>query len=83
MSIRVKDTGKGIAENKLNSIFDSFTQENNSISRQFGGTGLGLSISKRLAEVMGGNLIVESQVNVGSTFTLFLPLSKIPIIIED
>jgi len=83
LSIRVKDTGKGIAENKLNSIFDSFTQENNSISRQFGGTGLGLSISKRLAEVMGGNLIVESQVNVGSTFTLFLPLSKIPIIIED
>ncbi|MTN81488.1 two-component sensor histidine kinase [Turicibacter sanguinis] len=83
LSIRVKDTGKGIAENKLNSIFDSFTQENNSISRQFGGTGLGLSISKRLAEVMGGNLIVESKVNVGSTFTLFLPLSKIPIIIED
>lgn len=83
LSIRVKDTGKGITENKLNSIFDSFTQENNSISRQFGGTGLGLSISKRLAEVMGGNLIVESKVNVGSTFTLFLPLSKIPIIIED
>ena len=83
LSIRVKDTGKGIAENKLNSIFDSFTQENNSISRQFGGTGLGLSISKRLAEVMGGTLIVESKVNVGSTFTLFLPLSKIPIIIED
>lgn len=83
LSIRVKDTGKGIAENKLNSIFDSFTQENNSISRQFGGTGLELSISKRLAEVMGGNLIVESKVNVGSTFTLFLPLSKIPIIIED
>lgn len=83
LSIGVKDTGKGIAENKLNSIFDSFTQENNSISRQFGGTGLGLSISKRLAEVMGGNLIVESKVNVGSTFTLFLPLSKIPIIIED
>ena len=83
LSIRVKDTGKGIAENKLNSIFDSFTQENNSISRQFGGTGLGLSISKRLAEVMGGNLIVEGKVNVGSTFTLFLPLSKIPIIIED
>lgn len=83
LSIRVKDTGKGIAENKLNSIFDSFTQENNSISRQFGGTGLGLSISKRLAEVMGGNLIVESEVNVGSIFTLFLPLSKVPIIAED
>lgn len=83
LSIRVKDSGKGIAENKLNSIFDSFTQENNSISRQFGGTGLGLSISKRLAEVMGGNLIVESELNVGSTFTLFIPLSKHPIVIED
>lgn len=76
LSIRVKDTGKGIAENKLNAIFESFTQENNSISRQFGGTGLGLSISKRLAEAMSGNLIVESEINKGSTFTLFIPLSK-------
>lgn len=83
LSIRVKDTGKGIAPNKLNSIFESFTQENNSISRQFGGTGLGLSISKKLAEVMRGNLIVESEVNVGSTFTLFLPLSKVPIVVEN
>ena len=83
LSIRVKDTGKGIAPNKLNSIFESFTQENNSISREFGGTGLGLSISKKLAEVMRGNLIVESEVNVGSTFTLFLPLSKVPIVVEN
>lgn len=83
LSIRVKDTGKGIAPNKLNAIFESFTQENNSISRQFGGTGLGLSISKKLAEAMGGNLTVESQVNVGSTFILFLPLSKVPILREE
>lgn len=76
LSVRVKDTGKGIAENKLNAIFESFTQENNSISRQFGGTGLGLSISKRLAEAMGGNLIVESELNKGSVFTLFIPLAK-------
>lgn len=76
LSVRVKDTGKGIAENKLNAIFESFTQENNSISRQFGGTGLGLSISKRLAEAMGGSLIVESKLNEGSVFTLFIPLSK-------
>ncbi|MDE5977555.1 MAG: HAMP domain-containing histidine kinase, partial [Turicibacter sp.] len=74
--IKVQDTGKGIASNKLECIFEPFIQENNTISRQFGGTGLGLSISKCLAEAMGGRLTVESTVDVGSTFTLFLPLSK-------
>lgn len=76
LSIKVKDTGKGIAPDKLESIFEAFTQENNTISRRFGGTGLGLSISKRLAEAMGGRLTVESVVDEGSMFTLFLPLSK-------
>lgn len=76
LSIKVKDTGKGIAPQKLESIFEAFTQENDTISRRFGGTGLGLSISKRLAEIMGGKLTVESIVDVGSTFTLFLPLSR-------
>ena len=76
LSIKVTDTGKGIAPDKLESIFEAFTQENNTISRRFGGTGLGLSISKRLAEAMGGRLTVESTVDIGSTFTLFLPLSK-------
>lgn len=76
LSIKVQDTGKGIASHKLESIFEAFTQENNTISRRFGGTGLGLSISKRLAEAMGGRLTVESVVDVGSTFTLFLPFSK-------
>lgn len=76
LSIKVNDTGKGIAPNKLESIFEAFTQENNTISRRYGGTGLGLSISKRLADVMGGNLTVESTLEVGSTFTLFLPLAK-------
>lgn len=76
LSIKVQDTGKGIASHKLESIFEAFTQENNTISRCFGGTGLGLSISKRLAEAMGGRLTVESVVDVGSKFTLFLPFSK-------
>ena len=67
--------------NKLDSIFEAFTQENNTISRRFGGTGLGLSISKRLAEAMGGRLTVESKVDVGSTFTLFLPFTKA--LVED
>ena len=79
ISIKVKDTGKGIEESKFSTVFESFTQENNSISRHFGGTGLGLSISKQLAETMGGNLTLESKVDVGSTFTFFLPLSKYPI----
>ena len=81
LTIKVKDTGKGIAPNKLDSIFEAFTQENNTISRRYGGTGLGLSISKRLAEVMGGRLTVESKLEVGSTFTLFLPLAKA--LVED
>lgn len=76
LSIKVEDTGKGIAPNKLEFIFEAFAQENNTISRRYGGTGLGLSISKRLADVMGGNLTVESTLEVGSTFTLFLPLAK-------
>lgn len=76
LSIKVEDTGKGIAPNKLESIFEAFAQENNTISRRYGGTGLGLSISKRLADVMGGNLTVESTLEVGSIFTLFLPLAK-------
>ncbi|MBQ4164429.1 MAG: two-component sensor histidine kinase [Turicibacter sp.] len=76
LNIKVQDTGKGIAPNKLEAIFESFTQEDDTISRTFGGTGLGLSISQRLAEVMGGRLTVESELGVGSTFTLFLPLSK-------
>ncbi|HAX72227.1 MAG TPA: two-component sensor histidine kinase, partial [Firmicutes bacterium] len=83
LEIKVCDTGKGIAPEKLDSIFESFTQENNSISRKYGGTGLGLSISKGLAEVMGGSLTVDSSVGVGSTFTFFLPLCTNPIDEEE
>ncbi len=64
----VTDTGIGIPRDKLDTIFDSFTQANTAIARQYGGTGLGLSISKHLAELMGGRIWVESTVGVGSTF---------------
>ncbi len=77
--IKVEDTGKGIAQNKLDTIFDSFTQENNSISRQYGGTGLGLSIAKGLVEAMSGNIKVESEEGVGSTFIVFIPLRIQPV----
>ncbi|NQS89822.1 response regulator [Patescibacteria group bacterium] len=64
----IKDTGIGIPQEKLNSIFDSFTQVSSSTTRQYGGTGLGLTISQRLIELMGGRIWVESKVGEGSTF---------------
>ena len=64
----VIDTGIGIPEHRLDRLFKSFTQADNSTTRQYGGTGLGLAISKRLAEIMGGQMKVKSKVDKGSTF---------------
>ena len=65
----VTDTGIGIAADKLRTIFDPFVQADNSVTRRFGGTGLGLAISRSIAEVLGGELTVTSEVDVGSKFT--------------
>ena len=65
----VRDQGIGIPENKLEMIFDSFTQADASTSKNYGGTGLGLTISRRLAELMGGRIWVESVPGTGSTFS--------------
>ena len=69
----VEDTGIGIPEDKLNAIFQSFTQADGSTTRNFGGTGLGLTITKQLAELMGGNVSVKSKPGTGSVFTLIIP----------
>ncbi len=72
----VKDSGIGIADDKLNSIFNSFTQEENSTTRKYGGTGLGLAISKKIVEQMGGQLEVVSQKGHGSEFFFTLEFEK-------
>ncbi|HKP32717.1 MAG TPA: response regulator, partial [Chitinophagaceae bacterium] len=72
--IHVKDTGIGIPKMKLGKIFESFTQADSSTTRKYGGTGLGLTISKSLAELMGGDLTVTSELGMGSTFVLNLML---------
>ncbi len=69
----VEDTGIGISEDKLQSIFDTFSQADSSINRRFGGTGLGLSISKQLVDLQQGKMEVESEVNKGSIFSFTIP----------
>jgi PAS domain S-box-containing protein len=71
--IQIKDQGIGIAEDQQEAIFQAFAQADSSIIRQFGGTGLGLSISKRLVELHGGRIWVDSEPGRGSCFTVALP----------
>ncbi len=72
----VSDTGRGIAAEALERIFEAFQQENPQTARLHGGTGLGLTISRRLAVLMGGALTVASQRGKGATFTLHLPFAR-------
>lgn len=73
----VRDTGIGIPEDKIHLLFNDFTQVNNSTSKDYGGTGLGLSLSKRITELMGGTIEVQSKEGQGTTFRVYIPESGI------
>lgn len=83
VSITIADTGIGIAEKKLDKVFEPFMQADNSISREFGGTGLGLSIVKHLVQKMAGTIDLQSTKDVGSRFTLTIPFAKSNEVIAD
>jgi len=77
MAISVTDTGIGIPPDRVAHLFEKFTQADSSHTRLYGGSGLGLSIAKAMTEAMGGSLLVESEVGVGSTFTCLVPLQAV------
>ena len=74
LTIVVKDSGIGIPADKIDSVFDSFSQVDSSTTRRYGGTGLGLAICRELAEMMGGSISLTSELGVGSEFTVRLPV---------
>ena len=75
----VRDTGIGIPQDRIDHLFQSFTQVDSSTTRRYGGTGLGLAISKRLSELMGGTMWVESELGKGSTFHFTIKAQPAPI----
>jgi adenylate cyclase len=80
--VRVVDTGIGIKQEYLDRVFDPFIQAGNDIGRKFGGTGLGLTVSRRLCELLGGEINVESTLGAGAAFTLKLPSSQSDTVME-
>ncbi|MBT3209806.1 MAG: response regulator, partial [Bacteroidetes bacterium] len=76
IKMSVNDTGIGIPNDKISTLFETFTQADSSTTRKFGGTGLGLSISKNLVSLMGGKIVVESELGKGSIFSFVINLKK-------
>jgi signal transduction histidine kinase/AmiR/NasT family two-component response regulator len=83
MAISVTDTGIGIPPDRLAQLFEKFTQADSSHTRLYGGTGLGLAIAKAMTEAMGGELLVESEEGVGSTFTCLVPLQAVSAALDE
>jgi PAS domain S-box-containing protein len=83
--LAVRDTGIGIPPDRMHALFESFSQVDASTTRRYGGTGLGLAISKRLVELMGGTMRVESEMNMGSTFYVELEVvaAEVPARLAD
>lgn len=79
----VRDTGIGVPEDKLQSIFERFSQAESHTTRNYGGTGLGLSIAKQLVTLQGGTIKVESKVGTGSVFTFTLPFKKTSMVQQE
>jgi signal transduction histidine kinase/CheY-like chemotaxis protein/HPt (histidine-containing phosphotransfer) domain-containing protein/HAMP domain-containing protein len=78
VTFRIEDTGIGMTEESRAGLFKPFTQAEESTTRRFGGTGLGLSICKNLTDIMGGDIVVESEVGKGSAFSISLPFEGVP-----
>jgi signal transduction histidine kinase/CheY-like chemotaxis protein len=78
----VKDTGIGIPEEKLETVFDSFSQGSIEVNRKYGGTGLGLTIVKKLIKILGGDINLKSTVGVGSTFSFQLQFEIAPLLLK-
>ena len=74
ISFQVKDSGIGMTPEQMSQLFQAFTQADASTTRKYGGTGLGLAITKKFCQMMGGDIEVESEIDVGSTFTMKLPV---------
>lgn len=81
--ITVKDNGVGISEENISKIFDRFYRVDKARSRETGGTGLGLSIALSAIKIHGGDIKVESEPNIGSTFTITLPMAAQPVVFDD
>jgi signal transduction histidine kinase/CheY-like chemotaxis protein len=76
LAVTVRDTGIGIPPDRMERLFESFSQVDASTTRRYGGTGLGLAISRRMIELMGGTIAVESEEGKGSTFRIVLPVQE-------